>query len=86
MKNIQMSSDWLRVALLLSEILCPMACLALYGKQRSYCHERLFIIVMSLKRKQSVLSIKDKNEDADDIVFQMISKSIVSRLKLMSFS
>ena len=35
MKNIQMSSDWLRVALLLSEISRSMACLALYGKQRS---------------------------------------------------
>ena len=31
---------------------------------------RLFTIVMSLKRKRSVLSIKDKNEVADDIVFQ----------------
>ena len=41
---------------------------------------------MSLKRKQSVLSTKDKNEDADDIAFQMICKSIVLRLKLMSFS
>ena len=30
-----------------------------------------------LKRKRSVLSVKDKNEDADDIVFQMICKSIV---------
>ena len=29
---------------------------------------------MSLKRKRSILSIKDKNEDADDIVFQMIVK------------
>ena len=33
--------------------------------------------VMSLKRKRSVLSINDKNEDADDIVFQMIYKSDV---------
>ena len=33
MKNVQMSSDWLRVALLLSEISHSMACSALYGKQ-----------------------------------------------------
>jgi len=48
-----------------------------HGKKRSKRHERLFTIVMSLKRKQSALSIKDKNEDADDIVFQMICKSVV---------
>ena len=47
------------------------------GKKRSKRHERVFTIVMSLKRKRSVLSIKDKNEDADDIVFQMICKSVV---------
>ena len=29
---------------------------------------------MSLKRKRSILSIKDKNEAADEIVFQMIVK------------
>ena len=62
-----MSSDWLRVALLLSEISRSMA------REKT----RLFTIVMSLKRKRSVLSIKDKNEDADDIVFQMICKSVV---------
>ena len=61
------SSDWLRVALLLSEISRSMA------REKT----RLFTIVMSLKRKRSVLSIKDKNEDADDIVFQMICKSVV---------
>ena len=32
------------------------------------------------QRKRSVLSIKDKNENTDDIVFQMICKSVVSRL------
>jgi len=41
------------------------------------------MIVMPLKRKGSVLSIKDKNEDADDIVFQMICKSVVSRLNVI---
>ena len=35
MKNIRMSSDWLRVALLLSEISRSMACSALYGKDRT---------------------------------------------------
>ena len=38
---------------------------------------------MSLKRNQSVLSIKDKNDDADDIVFQMICKSVVSQLNVI---
>ena len=33
--------------------------------------------------KLSVLSIKDKNEDADDFVFQMICKSVVSRLDVI---
>ena len=36
---------------------------------------------MSLKRKRSVLSIKDKNEDAGDIVFQMICKIVVLTIK-----
>ena len=35
MKNIRMSSDWLRVALLLSEISRSMACSALHGKDRT---------------------------------------------------
>jgi len=34
-KNIRMSSDWLRVALLLSEISRSMACSALHGKDRT---------------------------------------------------
>ena len=33
---------------------------------------RLFTIVVSLKRKRSVLSIKDKNEVADNIIFQKV--------------
>ena len=41
------------------------------------------IIVMSLKLKPSVVSIKDKNEDADDVVFQVICKSVVSRLNVV---
>ena len=40
-------------------------------------------MVMSLKRKRSVLPIKDKNEDADDIVFHMICKIVVSRLNVV---
>ena len=83
MKNIRMSSDWLRVATLLSEISCSTASSVFYGKQSSYRHERLFAIVMSLKRQRSVLSIKDKNEDADDVVFQMICESVVSRLNVV---
>ena len=52
-----MSSDWLRVALLLSEI---SRSIGSYGEQAALRHECLFMIIMSLKRKRSVLSIKDK--------------------------
>ena len=38
---------------------------------------------MSLERKRSDLSIKDKNEDVDDIVFQMICKSVVLQLNVV---
>ena len=62
-----MSSDWLSVASLLSDISRSMACSA-------FIHDGHV-----LKRKRSVLSIKDKNEFADDIVFQMICKSVISR-------
>ena len=68
-EHSMMSSDWLRVALLLHALW--------HGKKRSKRHERLFTIVMFLKRKRSDLSITDKNEDVDDIVFQMICKSVV---------
>ena len=52
-----MSSDWLRVALLLREISCPIGS---FGKQATLRHECLFTIIMSSKRKRSVLSIKEK--------------------------
>ena len=52
-----MSSDWLRVALLLSEI---SRSIGSFGEQAALRHECLFTIIMSLKRKRSVLSIKDK--------------------------
>ena len=55
MKNIQMSSDWLRVALRLSEI---SRSTTFYWLARR--HERLFMIIMSLKCKRPVFSIKDK--------------------------
>ena len=71
MKNIRMNSDWLRVALLLSEILRSMAWKTKKLASRTFIYDR--------QRKRPVLSIKDKNEDADDIVFQMICKSVVSR-------
>ena len=70
MKNIRMSSDWIRVALLLSEISCSME-----WKTNKLASGT---IVMSFKPKRSVLSINDKNEDADDIVFQMTCKIVVS--------
>ena len=31
-----------------------------------------------LKRKRSVLSIKDENEDADDTIFQIICKNVLN--------
>ena len=52
-----MSSDWLRVALLPSEI---SRSIGSFGKQATLRHECLFTIIMSLKRKGSVLSIKEK--------------------------
>ena len=76
-----MSSDWIRVALLLSEISPSMAWKK--KKEASFTNVTLFTIVMSLRRYRSVLSIKDKNEDADDIVFQMICKIVVSRLNAL---
>ena len=71
-----MSSDWIGVALLLREISRSMA-----WKTTWKLASRT--IVMSLKRKRSVLSIKDKNEDAGDIVFQMICKIVVSQLNVV---
>ena len=56
-QNIGMSSDWLRGALLHSEISRSIGSFDVVCK--SYRHKCLFTI-MSLKRKQSVLSIKDK--------------------------
>ena len=52
-----MSSDCLRVALLLSEI---SRSIGSFGKQATLRHECLFTTIMSLKRKRSVLSIKEK--------------------------
>ena len=45
---------------------------------RTFIHDR-----SCLKSKRSVLSIKGKSEDAGDIVFQMICKSVVSRLNVV---
>ena len=53
-------------------------------KEASVTNVRLFTIVMSLKRKRSDLSIKDKNEDVDDIVFQIpICKRVVLQLNVV---
>ena len=71
MKNIRMSSEWVRVALLLSEILRSMAWKTKKLASRTFIHDR--------QRKRFVLSVKDKNEDAHGILFQMICKSVVSR-------
>ena len=40
---------------------------------RTFIHDRHV-----LKGKRSVLSIKDKNEDADDTVFQMICQNVLN--------
>ena len=53
------------------------------GKKEASVTNVQFTIVMSLKRKRSDLSIKDKNEDVDDIVFQMICKSVVLQLNVV---
>ena len=52
-----MSSDWLRVALLLNGI---SRSIGSFGKQATLRHECLFTIIMSLKHKRSILSIKEK--------------------------
>ena len=75
MKNIRMSSHWLGVSLLLSEISRCMAWKTKKLESRTFIHDR--------QRKRSILSIRDKNEDADNIVFQMICKSVVPRLNVI---
>ena len=67
-----MSSDWLRVASLQSEISRSMASEKKKQASRTFTHDRHVF-----KRNRCLLSIKDKNEDADDIVFQMICKNVV---------
>ena len=42
------------------EICIEICCLTLFGKQAALRHECLFTIIMSLKRKRSIFSIKDK--------------------------
>ena len=67
MKNIRMSSGGIGIVLLLSEISLSMAWKTKKLASRTFVHD-----CHVLKLKRSVFSIKDKNEDADDIVFQMI--------------
>ena len=64
-------SNWIRVALLLGEISRSTAWKTKKLASRSFIHHRHL-----LKLKRSVLSIKDKNQDADASVFQMICKMI----------
>ena len=79
MKNVRMSSDRIRVALLLSEISLSMAWKTTRKlASRTFIHDHHV-----LKLMRSALSIKDKNEDADDIVLQMICKIVVSRLNVL---
>ena len=75
MKNIRMSSDWIRVALLLSEISRSMAWKKKKLASRTFIHYCHFF--------KAALSIKDKNKDAHDIVFQIICKIVVSGLNVV---
>ena len=71
-----MSSDWIRVALLLSEIPRSMAWKTKKLASRTFIHDRHV-----LKLKRSVLSIKDKNEDADDIYSEIATVISDSNLR-----
>ena len=68
-----MSSDCVRVALLLSEISRSMGLLGVVWKTKKLA-SRTFIHDRRLFKAQA---IKDKKKDADHIVFQMICKSVV---------
>ena len=70
-----MSYDWLKVALKISR---SMVWEKKKLASRAFIHDRHVF-----QAKRSVLSIKDKNEDADDILFQMIRKSVVLLLILL---
>ena len=63
---------------MLGEISWSMAWKTKKLASRTFIHDRHV-----LKGKRSVLSVKDKNEDADDIVFQMICKIVVLRLNVV---
>ena len=70
-----MSFDWIRVALLLSEISPSMAWKKKKLASGTIIYDRHFF--------KAALSIKDKNKDAHDIVFQMICKIVVSGLNVV---
>ena len=77
MKIIRMSSYWLRVALLLSEISHSMAWKTKKLKSRTFIHD------LHVSKAQAIRSFhKSEDADDDDIVFQMICKSDVSRLNV----
>jgi len=58
MKNVQMSSDWLRVALLLSEISRSMACLVLYGKLILIVNSHVYRYSQQTVKMQTILCSK----------------------------
>ena len=78
MKNIGMSSDWIRVALLLSEISRSMAWKKKKLASRTFIHDRHVFKAPAIRSFH-----KDKNEDADDVVLQLICKIVVSRLNVV---
>ena len=69
-----MSSDWIRAALLLAKWN-----FTLYGMENKKASvTNVYSRSSCLEGQQSALSIKDKNEDADDTVFQMICKNVLN--------
>ena len=69
-------SNWIRVALLLREISRSTVWKTKKLASRTFIHHRHL-----LKLKRSVLSIKDKNQDADASVFQIICKIVFFTIK-----
>ena len=73
-----MSSDWIRAALLLRDISRSMA-----WKTTRKLASRTFIHDRHVFKAQAIRSFHKRNEDAGDIVFQMICKIVVSRLNVV---
>ena len=85
-KNNQSNEFWLAQSCIVTKWNFTLhGLVAVVRKQRSLQNKYLVMMAMSLKRKQSVLAIKDKKEVADDIVFQMTFESVVPQLNVSFF-